>query len=65
MSYVIWDENKRANQQISRAAFIWARLSVGREQSPKGLRQDRDILILGEGVLDVQGAVRVTRVREA
>lgn len=65
MSYVIWDENKRANQQISRAAFIWAQLSVGREQSPTGLRQDRDILILGEGVLDVQGAVRVTRVREA
>lgn len=65
MNYVIWDENKRANQQISRAAFIWAQLSVGREQSPKGLRQDRDILILGEGVLDVQGAVRVTRVREA
>lgn len=65
MSSVIWDGEQSPYRQISGAAFIWAELSVGREQSPKGLRQDGDTLIWVEVVLDGQGAVRVTRVRKA
>lgn len=39
MSYVTGDQDTSTDGQISKAALIWAELSVGREQSPKGLRQ--------------------------